>query len=539
MGSEPGQVPFEAHVELLRHFLVHRAGIVESIEAILNAQRKPDLQDLARQFEDCFFASTSQAHLRGQLEAAHFASGFKPREVHHLYNDLIHPAEMLTRGVHCWQQTWWPGRGARMHYAHTLFNLYVLRCLQFLSLRVFDESGRLGELQSVLDEMWRNSPANQPAFVRDARWLVPLAQSLITDELTLYFEVAQQVRETLRDVDALEIQKAHVRMLGGHLTSQIRYYSTKDGVSINDPGVVLRTRTTNALDAALLVQGLVALLKAYERAVHAADERMRFNMAGAICQGLSSDPELFLHRVDLLSAYSRIEYLCTSPLGQRHQLLLEEYAVLIKRLIPSLKADLPRFKPVDGGFSPYGVIFGLPSSLIEHMALKAIQSDAETRFSLEDVFDDEANPAKLAWVNSWRNLPHISREVQQLYDYPQQFAEDIYTRIEHELERRDDPRTGRLHIVSSDDTKESAIQELPAQYFASLDKTQLLRERQEGIFLVSYETPDGWIALKKELLTEVLGAGRDVRIAGLPPEAAQVLRLMCADLVLTGCRVDR
>ena len=89
----------------------------------------------------------------------------------------------------------------------------------------------LTEIQGVLDELWRGSPADQPVIVRDARWLIPLAQSLITDELAPYFEVAQQVTETLQEADGLEIQKAHVRMLGGHLTSQIRYYCTKDGVS--------------------------------------------------------------------------------------------------------------------------------------------------------------------------------------------------------------------------------------------------------------------------------------------------------------------
>ena len=89
--------------------------------------------------------------------------------------------------------------------------------------------GRLAEIQGVLDELWRSSPADQPVIVRDARWLIPLAQSLITDELAPYFEVARQVTETLQEADVLEIQKAHVRMLGGHLTSQIRYYCTKDG----------------------------------------------------------------------------------------------------------------------------------------------------------------------------------------------------------------------------------------------------------------------------------------------------------------------
>jgi hypothetical protein len=635
-GKPFGQVPFQAHVELLRLFLTHREDIVESIEAVLNAQRKPIryLQDhslLSRHFEDCFFARTAATAcqtrlrgqlLRGQLEAAHWAGGFRPRQVQDLHNDLIHPAEMMIRGFYCWQQTRWPGRHGRMHYAHTLFNLYVIRCLQFLSVRLWDEvpaagrpdegpsgfaqekaGGRLAEIQGVLDELWRSSPADQPVIVRDARWLIPLAQSLITDELAPYFEVARQVAETLQEADVLEIQKAHVRMLGGHLTSQIRYYSTKDGVSINHHSVVLRTRASNALDFALLVQGLVELLKAYDCALQSGDERMRLDMAGAICQGISADPELFLNRVDLLGAYSMIEHVFIapgvkdtkdtkqegrpghvvySPLGQRHVQLLKEYGALIDRLIKPLREDFPRFRPVDGGCSPYGVIFGLPSHLIEHMALKALQHDAETRFSLEDIFredvwadgDDGGNTraARLAWMNGWRKLPHIDREVQRLYDYPQQFAEDVYNRIESELsealraqprdsnaEAGDGSRTGRLYIVSGDDpgfdlkepdspetdSNASAIPELPARYFGSsdrqivaahraepYDRAQLLAGRREGHFLVSYETPGGWIALKKDLLTEVLGAGRDARIVGLPLDAAQVLRLMCADLVI-------
>ncbi len=562
-----GPVPFQANVELLRLYLSHREDIVESIEAVLNAQRKPVgyLQDqslLSRHFEDCFFARTaviaSHKLFRGQLEEAHWATGFRPRQVRDLYNDLIDPAEMMIRGFHCWQQTQWPGRNGRMHYAHTLFNLYVLRWLQFLSMRIWDDDPtsageRLVEIQSVLDELWRSSPSEQPVFVRDARWLIPLAQSLITDELAPYFEVARHVTETLPEADALEIQKAQVRMLGGHLTSQIRYHCTKEGVSIDEHSVVLRTRASNALDFALLVQGLVALLKAYNRAFESGDERMRLDMAGAVCQGISADPELFLNRVDLLSAYSMIEHVFIetdrdghvgySPLGQRHVHLLKEYGALMDRLIQALRDDFLRFRPVDGGCSPYGVIFGLPSHLIEHMALKALQHDAETRFSLEDVFlrdgwdDGDISAAKLAWVNGWRKLPHIDREVQRLYDYPQQFAEEVYGRIESELSRRDSnardlnaARTGRLYIVSADDETDanaSAIPELPPRYFSSSDREQLLAGRREAHFLVSYQTPGGWMALKKDLLTEVLGAGRDARIVGLPLDAAQVLRLIC------------
>jgi hypothetical protein len=45
--------------------------------------------------------------------------------------------------------------------------------------------------------------------------------------------------------------------------------------------------------------------------------------------------------------------------------------------------------------------------------------------------------------------------------------------------------------------------------------------------LLSYETPGGWTAIRKDLLTEVLGAGSDAKINDLPALAAGVLRLMC------------
>ena len=408
----------------------------------------------------------------------------------------------------------------------------------------------------MLDELWRSSPAGQPVIVRDARWLIPLAQSLITDELAPYFDAARQVAETLPGADGLEIQKAYVRMLGGHLTSQIRYYCTKDGVPISEQSVVLRTRTSNALDFALLVQGLVGLLKAYDRALHSGNERMRSDMAGAICQGISADPELFLNRIDLLSAYSMIEHVFIetdpggrvvySPMGQRHVQLLKEYGALINQLGGPLRDDFPRFRPVAGACSPYGVISGLPSHLIEHMALKALQHDAETRFSLEDVFrddldDGDTSAAKLAWVNGWRKLPHIDREVQRCSSTPnssprtsttaprRNSAHDKFRGGSEQgayLSRRGRSRTGTarslLRFVGQGSY--SGAQSEPP------DRAQLLAGRQEGHFLLSYKTPGGWVALKKELLTEVLGTGCDASISGLPVEAARVLGLMCLDL---------
>jgi hypothetical protein len=595
-----GPVPFQAHVELLHVFLAHRDEIVERIQGVLNAQRKPAqyLQDrplLSRHFEECFFelgaVARDASRLRRELEEAHWASGFKPRAMPGLHNDLVDPAEMMIRGFHLWQGTRWPGRNGRVRYAHTLFNLYVLRRLELLSMRLWDAgpgsaAERLSQAQGVLDALWRSSPADQPAIVRDARWLIPLAQSPTTDELGPYFDVAERIAESLSDEDRVEIRKASVRMIGGHLRSQIRHYCVKEGVSIDEHSVVLRTRTSNALDLALLIQGLVPLLEAYERSRCGEDGRARLELAGAVCQGISPDPELFLNRLDLLGAYSMIEHLFVTadregqaaytPMGLRHLRLFREYEALIRRLAKPLYEDCPRFKPVPGAYSPYGAIYGTPSNLTEHMALKAIQPDAATRFSVEDVFaDGDAGPDKLAWVNGWRKLPHIDSEVQSLFDYPQRFAEDIFDRIEQALRRRASagetcaaaPRTGRLFILPGEgrpagsapqadsgrkadlsrqadsapqrDSEAASIPDLPVRYIRSsdgrleaepCDQTQLLRDRQEGMFVVSYETSDGWVAVTKDILTEILGAGCDAKIA-LPPAAGEVLRLMCPGLV--------
>ena len=579
-GPSSGQAPFQAHVELLQFFLAHRDDIVERIQALLNAQRKPPeyLRDgrlLFRHFEDCFFTVTGiaqgQARLRGRLEDAHRASGFRPRDIPGLHNGLIDPGEMMVRAFHLWQQTRWPGRNGRLRYAHTLFNLYAIRCLELLSMRLWDEGSsgageRLSQVQGVLDRVWTTAPPDQPVFVRDARWLIQLAQSPATDELGAYFDVAQKVAESLAPDDRLEIHKAGVRMAAGHLRSQSHYYATKRAVSLNDRSLVLSTRTSNALDFALLIQELVPLLEAYEHACGDEDRRRRLELADAICQGISPDPELFLNRIELLGAYSMLEHLFITadgdghvsytPMGTRHVQLLDEYEARIARVSERLHDDCSGFRPVAGACSPYGVTYGFSSDLIEHMALKALQPDAVTRFSLEDVFvGTDASAGKLEWVTGWRKLPHVNREVQQLFDYPRTFAEDVFDRVEHALHRRvsgsgtnDAARTGRLFVVPADDPRPdpaaSPVPDLPLRYISSSDRqmvaahraepcdeARLLADRREGRCVLSYRTPDGWVAITKGILTEVLEAGRDVRIVGLPAAAVEALKLMCRGMV--------
>jgi hypothetical protein len=556
------EIPFHSHVELLELFFAHRDEIVERIQGLLNAQRKPIeyLQDaslLSRHFEDCFFSlpavTPEQSRLRGQLQKAHWAGGFKPCVSPGHYNDLVDPAEMMVRGFHLWQQTHWPGHSGRVRFAHTLFNLYVIRCLALLIMRLWDAesssaANRLSQVQGLLDRLWRISPADQPVLVRDARWLFGLALSPTTVELAGYFEVAAKIAETLPEEDRIEIQKAGVRMAGGHLRSQLRHVSVQKGVSINEHSLVLSTRKSNALDVAMLIQGLVMLLEAYERAMHSADAAKRLEFADAICQGISPDPELFLNRLDLLGPYSMIEHLfittdgdghvVDSPMGRRHVQLLQEYEARITRLSKPLYEDCRHFRPVEGAYSPYGVLYGYSFNLLEHMTLKALRPDAVTRFSLEDVFAG-GDADKLAWVSGWRKLPHIKPEVARLFEYPQRFAEDIFARIEHELRRRvsdgeaNGVQTGRLFILP--DSSMSPIPDLPVQYFQTpdtCDQKALLHSRMEGEFVVSYKTSGGWVAITKDILTDVLGAGHDVKIVGLPRAAAGVLKLMCPNLVI-------
>ena len=150
-------------------------------------------------------------------------------------------------------------------------------------------------------------------------------------------------------------------------------------------------------------------------------------------------------------------------------------------------------------------------------------------FGLEDVFvAGDASTDKLAWVTGWRKLPHLTRDTERLFDYPQQFAEDMFNRIEQALGLRvsDDEakaraRTGSLHVLPADDLQAD-------RHIRSADE----RDRREGMFLVSYQTPAGWRAIDKATLTEVLGAGGDATIVGVPPAAVGVLKLMCPRLVV-------
>ena len=575
--AEP--VSFDEHVELLEFFLAHRDDVVAKIQELLNAQYKPprylqDRRQLARDFEECFFALTGlgvdRASVRGTLEQAHWARGFKPRDMHDMPNDLLQPGDLIARALVMWASTGWPSRKARTRYAHILFNLYLVRQLAFLAMRTWDGGSgstavRLAKAQRVLDAVWRATPADQPVLVRDVRWLIPVALSPTTDDLLPYFEVAEEIGATFAEDDRLAISSATVQLAGGHLRSYLQYYVVQKGRPLDEAGLIVLTRKSNALDFSLLIHGLVPLLGGYERALESGDSVQRLQLADAICQGVSPDPELLIDRLDLLGPYTMVEHLFTTtdhegraaytPLGRRHVQLLEEYKARIARLAKPLHHDCQNFKPAEGAYSPYGVLYGVASNIVEHIAFKALARDDAAPFALEDVFV-AGGADKLAWVTGWRKLPHVDRRVQRQYAFPFELADALFARVERALRTRanDDEanaaaRTGKLHVFALDDAKAgsnaASIPDLPVRYIASSDirvvaagkakawdSKQIEEARAEGHLAVSYETPGGWVAVSKDFLTEVLGASRDVRVVGLPREAAERLCLMGGVLVV-------
>ena len=559
-------VPFEAHVELLQLFITHRTAIVDAIQGLLSAQQKSlrfqqDLNQLGRLFEDCFFSQPGvpreKSVLRGQLQQSHWADGFKPRDMPGIPNEMFDPADLTARAFNVWNHTRWPGRNGRIRYAQSLFNLYVVRCLTLLEMRLADAGPagageRVALLQSLLDALWKSSPPDLPRLVRDVRWLVPVAQSPTTDDLGSYFEVARKIEACLPEADRFEIHKASVLMAGGHLRSQLRHF-TMQGRTLDEESLTLSTRCSNALDCAMTIQHLVPILAAYEQAIRSGVADQRRNLAGIILQGLSTDPELYINRLDLLGAYSMVQHLFTaddnsrvtlSPAGLRHVALVKQYVALMRKLQTQLLEDCPQFRPVSGRYSPYGVMFGFSSNILEHMTLKSLQPEAQARFSLEDVFAHHGeDEQRLAWISGWRRLPHVPPEILKLYEYPQQFAAEVFQRMEtalrrHAADAHAHPRTGKLHLNRTD------VERLPRQFVLSTDPAmveagdagpcqlpRLLADRQEGMFLLSYQTSHGWVAISKDVLTAVLGAGLDASIQGLPEPAMQSLCVMYPDLL--------
>jgi hypothetical protein len=574
-------ISFPDHVALLSAFIDGRRDIVERIESsLLNVRGKDllpvrDRRPFDRLLRSCFFGAPGVprelARLDGQLAAARLADGFEPVPIDRFCVDLD-PLELIPRAYEHWERRHWPGRSGRLTYAQTIFYVYVLRQLEHLSLRMWDDGcsdagNRLDNLQRLLDRL--NDPGVPAPFVRDVRWLVQTAQGPLTRDLAPYFTIADRISRSFIDDRRLELHRAGAMLIGGHLRSQLRYRTWEQNRAIDDPAILAITRNSNSMDGALLVGELVPLLEAYDAASAGVHGDRRLDFADAILQGISADPELFLTRLDLLAPCTTIEALFIerdahrrprrTPLGERYLRLVERFGALVGRLAGRLVDDADALAPSRGVYSPFGIAYGFCADILSNMAGAALVSQPAHVLSLEDVFASRGRLVdNLARARGWAALPRRPGEREHWY-HSMEWAEEIFARLVEALRARAgrpaEPnasairsahlfvRAGAGHAAEAPQgeaegpvsahafamTTDPRLEAAGAGVLAPA--SQILNDRDEGRFLASVEVDGHWFAVSKILLTVVTAQGRDALISHVPPPAADILNLTCAGLV--------
>ena len=186
---------FADHIGLLEHFLAGRRedSVDQIARRLLNLKGKAKSVNITaadrgghsqRLFLRTANTFASASRLNGQLAAARLADGFEPVAADGYARELD-PADLVLRAHHYWDHSRWPGRNGRIIYAQSLYAVFMMRQLEHLSLRIWDDGSptaaeRLQQVQPLLDLL--NAGAAPPR-VRDARWLIQPPQSPLTKHL--------------------------------------------------------------------------------------------------------------------------------------------------------------------------------------------------------------------------------------------------------------------------------------------------------------------------------------------------------------------
>ena len=587
-----GQFSFSVHVALLDQFLTRRADIVDRIEEkLLNVRGKEterirNRTHFDRLLNDCFFALPGLAPdlvcLKGQLAAMHLADGFEPIQLDR-FSIEFDPLDLIIRAYEHWGANRWPGRGGRLMWAQVVYSAFVIRQLESLSLRVWDEGNMqagncLQQLQALLDRLNETDAKSgaRPVIVRDVRWLVQTAQGALTKDLAPYFRIAEHISASFTDLERLGLHMAGAKLAGGHLRSQVRYRAAETGRAIDDPENLAIARNSNSMDTALLLRDLVGLLKQYEKICAAADEAIhretRLELADAILQGISSDIELFLTRFDVLAPATMVEHLFIeqgesggvqfSALGRTHGDYLRQYRDLIGRLAGALKEDASALAPQPGVYSPYGISYGFAADLLSNLALDKLTSPSSSWSSLsfEDMFGSRENiDLKLARAKALAALPKRPGEQDHFY-HSGEFAAQVFARLIAALDARmrrtaeantSPHRDARIHVSAESEevarsraglTAEvasaneycftSKVSGAPSEGWAQLSLSQIATDRNEGRYLASVECDGAWFAISKFILTLFICRGIDVLLSSVPTKLIEILLLTCPGLIV-------
>ena len=595
----PTEFSFAAHVALLEEFLARRANIMERIEETLLNVRGKETERIRnrahfdRLLNDCFFTlpdlGPELAGLKGQLAAMHLADGFEPIQLDK-FSIEFDPLDLVIRAYEYWSSHRWPGRSGRLAWAQVIYSVFLIRQLENLSLRVWDEGNaqagdRLQKLQALLNCL--NGPdaagRSRAVFVRDARWLMQTAQGALTKDLAPYFRIAEHISLSFTDSVRLGIHAAGARLAGGHLRSQILYRALETGRSIDDPDNLAVARNSNSMDTALLLRDLVALLKRYDELCgerdEAANTEMRLELADAILQGISSDIELFLTRLDVLAPATTIEHLFVeceesdrlqlASLGRAHIDYLGQYRKLIGRLAGRLKGDALRLAPQPNAYSPYGISYGFAADLLSNLALDKLISPSSSWAGLtfEDVFASRGSlELKLALAKALSTLPKRAGEHDHFF-HSADFAAQILACLLAALEERSTAgskanasshRDARIYVsTESEETARSGahvpagivpaneycfaskVGGISAEGWQSLPITQILTDRNEGRYLASAECDGGWFAISKFILTLFICQGIDVLLFDIPQKLIQILRVTCPGVIVPVANTER
>ena len=588
--------PFSDHIALLEQFLKGRTAIVGGLERQLFSARgkahagSGDRESVADILDACFFESpTISRHLsglKGQLHAAHLTDGFEPARQDG-YSRALDPVELALRACHYWDSTRWPGTNGRLAFAQSLYAVFILRQLEHLSVRIWDDQAeeRLRDVQRLLDRL----NAEKIQMVRDARWLIQTAQGPLTRHIEPYFIKAANISGSFTDTDRIEIHKAGAVLAGGHLRSQLRHLSFRTGWAFDDPQLLALTRSSNSMDMALLVRDLVPLLDAYSAACVRQDGDARLALADAILQGLSADPELLLTRLDLLGPSTMIEELfiergdthaarqagpievgrnfsCAtySSLGEVHREYLARYGELLGCTAESLRQDSRALDPAGAAYSPLGIVYGFCADLFSNMVLNTLRSPSPSDLSLEDVFLSRGRlEEKQTQAREWERLPKGEGE-RAPFEHSPEWAAQMYARLAGTLEARAahpaEPNasqfpTARLYVVPRGVAVDAPRGFPVAQGFSpvvsaqehcltsdvararmtgatALTADRISADRADGRLLACAQADGAWFGVSKVPLTLCASQGKDALLMDLPAGVIDLLRVVCPEILV-------
>ena len=428
---------------------------------------------------------------------------------------------------------------------------------------------RLGEIQELLDRLGESTVPS--VFVRDARWLIHTAQSALTRHMAPYFAIAGHVSASLTAADRLEIHKAGARLIGGHLRSQLHYRVWETHRTADDAQLLALARNSNSMDAALLVRDLVPVLLAYQTACGDGDAEARLELADAVLQGVSADPELFLTRLDLLGRCTILEELFVArgdegrarrtSLGDAHLDLLDCYGGLIGPLAAPLKEDALALGPAGRVYSPYGITYGFCADILSNMALETLLIQPSFDGGLEEFFLSRGNQeATLARARLWESLPTRAGE-RAHFDHSPEWAAHMFARVTAGLDARvrhparrnaSNLRGGRLFVVPASDPTApppadpagdgpalaqeycftSDVQRARSHAATVSPRSHISADRREGRFLASAQTDGRWFGVSKVILTLYTSVGNDALIVDVPSPVVEILGLTCPELTV-------